>query len=123
MSDSVATASTADVEVLGHPRGLITLFFTEMWERLSYYGMRALLVLFMTQQIMSGGMGLTDATATAIYGIYTALVYLVAGEAKITVAGTPHELRAGDALLMPGNRPHAVSASKRFKMVLTMIRA
>ena len=52
----------------------MTLFFTEMWERLSYYGMRALLVLFMTDQVMTGGMGLTDRSATAIYGIYTALV-------------------------------------------------
>ena len=74
-----AAASTANQnDVLGHPRGLVTLFFTEMWERLSYYGMRALLVLFMTDQIMNGGMELDDTTATAIYGIYTALVYLVA---------------------------------------------
>ena len=56
----------------------MTLFFTEMWERLSYYGMRALLVLFMTDQVMNGGMGLDDQSATAIYGIYTALVYVVA---------------------------------------------
>lgn len=61
-----------------HPPGLITLFFTEMWERLSYYGMRALLVLFMVDQVSSGGMGLSDKTATAIYGLYTAGVYLAA---------------------------------------------
>jgi POT family proton-dependent oligopeptide transporter len=61
---------------LGHPRGLYTLFFTEMWERLSYYGMRALLVLFMVDQIERGGLGLTDKTANAIYGLYTAAVYL-----------------------------------------------
>ena len=65
-------------EFLGHPIGLVTLFFTEMWERMSYYGMRALLVLFMTDQINRGGMGLSDEKATAIYGIYTAFVYLVA---------------------------------------------
>ena len=74
-----ATAERAAArEVLGHPRGLATLFFTEMWERLSYYGMRALLVLFMTDQVANGGMQLTDAKATAIYGIYIAAVYLVA---------------------------------------------
>lgn len=61
-----------------HPRGLYTLFFTEMWERLSYYGMRALLVLFMVDQVKNGGLGLTDGTATAIYGLYTAGVYLMA---------------------------------------------
>ncbi|HXS67227.1 MAG TPA: peptide MFS transporter [Candidatus Polarisedimenticolia bacterium] len=59
-----------------HPRGLYTLFFTEMWERFSYYGMRALLVLFMVDAVR-GGMGLDDKTATAIYGLYTAAVYLM----------------------------------------------
>src|SRR5213593_3424107 len=65
-------------DALLHPRGLRTLFFTEMWERMSYYGMRALLVLFMTDQIARGGMGLTEKTANAIYGLYTAAVYLAA---------------------------------------------
>src|SRR6267142_722997 len=60
-----------------HPRGLYTLFFTEMWERLSYYGMRALLVLFMVDSVR-GGMGLTDKMAASIYGLYTAGVYLAA---------------------------------------------
>jgi len=62
----------------GHPRGLSTLFFTEMWERFSYYGMRAILVLFMTNAVATGGMGLDDVTATAVYGLYTAAVYVVA---------------------------------------------
>ena len=64
----------------GHPRGLSTLFFTEMWERFSYYGMRAILVLFMTNAVATGGMGLDDVTATAIYGLYTAAVYVVVEE-------------------------------------------
>ena len=63
--------------LLGHPRGLATLFFTEMWERFSYYGMRALLVLFMVEQAEAGGLGFDDQTATAVYGLYTALAYLV----------------------------------------------
>lgn len=62
----------------GHPRGIYTLFFTEMWERFSYYGMRALLVLYMVAEINRGGMGLTDEMAAAIYGLYTALVYMTA---------------------------------------------
>ena len=62
----------------GHPRGLATLFFTEMWERFSYYGMRALLVLFMTDLVTSGGLGMTVRTATAVYGLYTFAVYAVA---------------------------------------------
>src|ERR1700716_3864040 len=61
-----------------HPRGLYTLFFTEMWERFSYYGMRALLVLFMVDSIRNGGMGLSDEIATSIYGLYTAAVFLAA---------------------------------------------
>jgi len=61
-----------------HPRGIYTLYFTEMWERMSYYGMRALLILYMTAGIATGGLGLDDATAGAIYGLYTCAVYLVA---------------------------------------------
>jgi POT family proton-dependent oligopeptide transporter len=64
--------------VARHPRGLYTLFFTEMWERFSYYGMRALLVLFMTDAVVRGGLGMTETVATSIYGLYTAAVYLAA---------------------------------------------
>ncbi len=61
-----------------HPRGLFTLFFTEMWERMSYYGMRGILVLFMTASILDGGLEIDPVSASAIYGIYSACVYLVA---------------------------------------------
>jgi len=57
----------------GHPRGLATLFFTEMWERFSYYGMRALLILFMTAAVDHGGLGFSVAKAGVIYGLYTAM--------------------------------------------------
>lgn len=67
-----------DTQFLGHPRGLATLFFTEMWERFSYYGMRALLILFMTAAVAAGGLGFDDKTAGAIYGLYTMGVYLLA---------------------------------------------
>ena len=59
----------------GHPRGLSTLFFTEMWERFSYYGMRALLMLFMVAPVAAGGMGMSAERAAAIYGLYTGSVY------------------------------------------------
>ena len=69
--------STAqDTRFFGHPRGLSTLFFTEMWERFSYYGMRALLILFMTAAPATGGLGFDTATAGAIYGLYTSMVYM-----------------------------------------------
>ncbi len=61
-----------------HPKGLYTLFFTEMWERMSYYGMRGILVLFMTASILEGGLQIDNVSASAIYGIYSACVYLLA---------------------------------------------
>lgn len=67
-------------DFFGQPRGVATVFFTEFWERFSYYGMRALLVLFMIASVKGNnpGMGLSESTATAIYGIYLFLVYLMA---------------------------------------------
>src|ERR1700712_4252846 len=62
----------------GHPAGLSTLFFTELWERFSYYGRRAILLLFMTAAVAEGGLGWDAAKAGPIYGLYTALVYLTA---------------------------------------------
>jgi len=66
-----------DTKFFGHPRGLATLFFTEMWERYSFYGTRALLMLYMTHPIATGALGLSDMKAGAIYGFYTATVYLL----------------------------------------------
>ena len=74
---SSATPLAGQQSFFGHPAGLSTLFFTEMWERMSYYGMRALLVLFMTLSIQEGGLGITVASATAIYGLYTGAVYFM----------------------------------------------
>ena len=82
-SDSAAaTAVSAKQDFFGHPRGLATLFFTELWERFSYYGLRAMLVLFMTAPagaaVANPGLGFGTEKATAIYGLYTAFVYLLA---------------------------------------------
>ena len=60
-----------DRKFFGHPRGLSTLFFTEMWERFSYYGMRAFLILYMTTPVIAGGLGMADSDAASIYGTYT----------------------------------------------------
>ncbi|MBA2733610.1 MAG: peptide MFS transporter [Acidobacteria bacterium] len=62
--------------LFGHPRGLSTLFFTELWERFSYYGMRAILVLYMTAPVDKGGLGFGIPEATSLYGTYTMFVYL-----------------------------------------------
>jgi POT family proton-dependent oligopeptide transporter len=61
----------------GHPRGLATLFMTEMWERFSFYGMRALLVLYLVAPVSRGGLGFEAGTATAVYSVYNAMVYLL----------------------------------------------
>jgi POT family proton-dependent oligopeptide transporter len=65
-----------DASTTRHPQGLYALFFTEMWERFSYYGMRALLVLYLTSTALKGGFGLERASALEIYAIFTGLVYL-----------------------------------------------
>lgn len=62
----------------GHPRGLATLFFTELWERFSYYGMRAILVLYMVAPLAEGGLAFDVKTASSIYGTYTMSVFLTA---------------------------------------------
>ena len=79
MTDSASPSpllAPHDRAFFGHPRGLSTLFFTEMWERFSYYGMRALLILFMTAPLSAGGLGFDTAVAGAIYGLYTSMVYM-----------------------------------------------
>src|ERR687883_1945280 len=62
----------------GHPKGLGTLFFTELWERFSYYGMRSILILYMTSTAAQGGLGFSVKDAASIYGTYTMSVYLTA---------------------------------------------
>src|SRR2546427_5528485 len=65
-------------EKVRHPRGLSTLFFTEMWERFSYYGMRAFLILYMTAPVAAGGLGFGDVRAGRVYGLYTGSVWFSA---------------------------------------------
>lgn len=72
-----ATAAVSDRSFFGHPRGLATCFFTELWERFSFYGMRGLLILFMTASVQAGGLGFPVSKAGSIYGLYTAMVYLL----------------------------------------------
>ncbi len=126
MSES-ATAAAGDLdqqELFGHPRGLMTLFFTEMWERLSYYGMRALLVLFMTDQIVNGGMALDDRSATAIYGIYTAAVYLVClpgGWIADRLIGSQRAVFVGGLIIMSGHFVLAIPSVQTFFLGLILV--
>ena len=100
----------------GHPRGLATLFFTEMWERFTYYGMRAVLVLFLVGAVSSGGFGIDDKTAAAIYGLYTAGVYLAAlpgGWIADRLIGARRAVFIGGGLIALGNAMLAASTAPR----------
>jgi POT family proton-dependent oligopeptide transporter len=100
----------------GHPRGLATLFFTEMWERFTYYGMRAVLVLFLVGAVSSGGFGIDDKTAAAIYGLYTAGVYLAAlpgGWIADRLIGARRAVLIGGVGIALGNALLAASTTPR----------
>ncbi|MEE8572329.1 MAG: MFS transporter, partial [Gemmatimonadota bacterium] len=95
-----------DTSFFGHPRGLATLFFTEMWERFSFYGGRGILILFMTAAVATGGLGMSAATAAAIYGIFTASVYLFAlpgGWVADRLMGQRGSVFWGGVLIAAGN--------------------
>lgn len=90
----------------GHPAGLRTLFFVELWERFSYYGMRALLILFMTAPLAAGGLGMATAEAGPVYGMYTAMVYLMAlpgGWIADRIIGQRRAVLYGGIIIMLGH--------------------
>ena len=109
-----------------HPVGLYTLFFTEMWERFSYYGMRAILVLFMTGATVAEnpGMGMDVGTATAIYGLYTGLVYLLGlpgGWVADQLWGQRKAVFVGGCIIAAGHFSMAVPNTFAFFMGLALI--
>jgi proton-dependent oligopeptide transporter, POT family len=90
----------------GHPKGLFTLFFTEFWERFSYYGMRAILVFYMYDKISEGGLGLDQTLALSIMSIYGSLVYMsgvIGGWLADRVFGTSKAVFYGGVLIMLGH--------------------
>ncbi len=122
-------ATTSNTEVLdtrffGHPRGLSTLFFIEMWERFSYYGMRALLILFMTASAANGGLGFDVAKAGIIYGLYTASVYLLSlpgGWVADRITGARRAVLYGGILISVGQFCLALSGLTPFYTGLLLI--
>jgi len=89
-----------------HPKALFYLFFVELWERFSYYGMRALLVLYMTAELVRGGFGYDDSTAYGIYAAYGALVYttpLIGGYLAEKYMGYRKAIMWGALLMMLGH--------------------
>ena len=117
-------AAPHDHAFFGHPRGLSTLFFTEMWERFSYYGMRALLILFMTASVSSGGLGFGTATAGAVYGLYTSMVYmstLPGGWLADRVIGQRRAVLYGGILIASGHFSMAIPSLATFYLGLFLI--
>jgi POT family proton-dependent oligopeptide transporter len=124
MSGAAAPATINDRSFFGHPRGLSTLFFTEMWERFSYYGMRALLILFMTAPVTAGGLGFDTAVAGAIYGLYTSSVYMAClpgGWIADRWLGARRAVLYGGVLIAAGHFSMAVPALATFYLGLMLI--
>jgi POT family proton-dependent oligopeptide transporter len=108
----------------GHPAGLTTLFFTEMWERFSYYGMRGLLVLFLKASIEEGGFALSAVTATAIYGLYTSSVYLIGlpgGWIADRILGYRRSVFVGGVIIAAGHFSMALGWVASFYLGLVLI--
>ncbi|MBM7692026.1 POT family proton-dependent oligopeptide transporter [Peribacillus deserti] len=98
----------------GHPKGLFTLFFTEFWERFSYYGMRAILVYYMYYEVSKGGLGIDEGTALAIVSIYGSLVYMsgiIGGWLADRIFGTSRAVFYGGILIMLGHIVLAIPGS------------
>ncbi len=108
----------------GHPRGLTTLFFTEMWERFSYYGMRALLMLFMVKTAAEGGLGFETKHAAAIYGTYTMSVYLLSilgGFIADNFIGARRAVLVGGIIIATGHYTMAFGNTVTFYAGLVLI--
>jgi proton-dependent oligopeptide transporter, POT family len=110
--------------LFGQPRGLATLFLTEMWERFSYYGMRSILILYVVAAASGGGFGLDDRTASAIYGLYIAATYVFAlfgGWIGDRLLGAQRAIITGGSLIAVGNALLVVAGTRFFFLGLAVI--
>src|SRR6266446_8623321 len=126
MAQTLASAASLheDTRFFGHPRGLATLFFTEMWERYSYYGTRALLILYMTASAQTGGLGFSVMKSGTIYGFYTAMVYLLSlpgGWVADRIIGQRRAVLYGGILIAMGHFSMAVPGLATFYLGLALI--
>jgi POT family proton-dependent oligopeptide transporter len=118
------TAPAPGRTILGQPFGITTLFLTEMWERFTYYGMRALLILFMAGAVAKGGLGINDASASAIYGLYLGSTYLLGlagGWMADRLLGAQRAVISGGLFIMVGNALLAAGSTVVFFIGLLVI--
>jgi POT family proton-dependent oligopeptide transporter len=123
-AEAAQTNARWDRSFFGHPRGLSTLFFTEMWERFSYYGMRALLILFMVAPTARGGLGFSTSKAGAIYGLYTAMIYLFSlpgGWLADRIIGLRKGVLWGGVIIALGHFSMAIPTANTFYLGLALI--
>jgi POT family proton-dependent oligopeptide transporter len=109
--------AASEATAFGHPRGLATLFFTEMWERFTYYGIQSILILFMVAGSGRGGLGFGDQSANAIVGLYfggTYLLSLLGGWLADRLVGGRHAVAAGGVLITAGNALLAAGSTRLF---------
>ena len=121
---ATSDAAPAHKTVFGQPRGLATLFLTEMWERFSYYGMRSILILYAVAAVSEGGFGLDDHVASAIYGLYISATYVFAlfgGWMADRLLGAQRAVIAGGILIMCGNALLVVGRVQSFFLGLLVI--
>jgi proton-dependent oligopeptide transporter, POT family len=124
MSRMAADETVGRTSWAGHPAGLSTLFFTEMWERFSYYGMRALLILYLTAAVLEGGVGLSAEAAAAIYGWYTFGVYAASipgGWIADRLLGQYRSVLIGGILIACGHFSMAIDDMRTFYLGLVLI--
>ena len=118
------SAAAMDREFFGHPRGLSTLFFTEMWERFSYYGMRAILTLYMTKLLAEGGLGFDEKYAALIYATYVSSVWylpLIGGWLADRIFGARHAVLIGGIIIACGHYSMAINTHFNFYAGLILI--
>src|ERR1043166_3098986 len=119
-----AHSDALDRSFVGHPAGLSTLFFTEMWERFSYYGMRAILLLYMTKSFAEGGLAFDERYASLIYGIYVSSVWylpLVGGWLADKIFGARRAVLLGGIIIACGHYSMAVNSKLTFFLGLILI--
>jgi POT family proton-dependent oligopeptide transporter len=124
--DASGASSTSPIDrgFFGHPRGLSTLFFTEMWERFSYYGMRAILTLYMTKSLAEGGLGFDEKYAALLYATYVSSVWylpLIGGWLADRVFGARRAVLIGGIIIACGHYSMAINTHLNFYAGLVLI--